>query len=188
MLLKDTEILERCRNEGMISPFVETLVSKIGDKKIISKGLSSAGYDISVSDEYKIFSNARHTVVDPKDFDEDAFIEHRGDTCIIPPNSFVLCRSVEKVNIPRDIMSVAIGKSSIARAGLVVGITPIEPGFKGDITIEISNTTPLPARVHSFEGIAQLLFFKLSGDGCKVSYSDRAGKYQNQTGVVPPRI
>jgi len=167
----------------MIDPFVENLEAE----GKVSYGLSSYGYDIRVADEYKIFTNALAGVVDPKSFDENSFVDYQGATCIVPPNSFALARSVETFRIPRDTLAVCLGKSTYARCGIIVNVTPLEPGWEGILTLEISNTTPLPAKIYSNEGIAQLLFFQ--GDEiCKVSYADRKGKYQNQVGVVLPRI
>ena len=155
---------------------------------VISYGLSSYGYDMRIAPHFKIFTNARNAIVDPKNFDEAAFVTHDGDHCIIPPNSFILGHSVEKFSIPRDILAICVTKSSIARCGLIVNVTPLEPGWCGYVTLEISNTTPLPAKVYANEGVAQLLF--LQGDGaCEISYADRQGKYQNQPAeVVLPKV
>jgi dCTP deaminase len=183
MIMSDVWIRERCLKEKMIEPFVE----KLDGNGKISFGLSSYGYDIRVADEYKIFTNALANLVDPKDFDPRSFVDFKGETCIVPPNSFALARSVEYFKIPRDVLAVCLGKSTYARCGIIVNVTPLEPTWEGILTIEISNTTPLPAKIYSNEGIAQLLFFR--GDQlCKTAYADRKGKYQKQTGVVLPRI
>jgi len=168
---------------GMIEPFVENSVRQ----GVISYGVSSYGYDIRVSDEFKIFTNVNSAVVDPKNFVPESFFDFKGDVCIIPPNSFVLSRTVEYFRIPRDVLVVCVGKSTYARCGLIVNVTPLEPEWEGFLTLEISNTTPLPARVYANEGIAQLLFF--AGDEvCETSYKDKKGKYQSQVGIVLPRI
>ena len=169
--------------QRMIEPFVD---SQVRDGTI-SYGVSSYGYDIRVADEYKIFTNALAGVVDPKDFDHRSFVDFKGNHCIVPPNSFALARSVEYFRIPRNVLAVCLGKSTYARCGIIVNVTPLEPGWEGILTLEISNTTPLPAKIYSNEGIAQLLFF--GGDQlCETSYSDRKGKYMDQIGVVLPRI
>ena len=183
MIKSDKWIRESCYSKDMISPFVEHLD---GEGKI-SYGLSSYGYDIRVADEYKIFTNALASVVDPKKFDEKSFVDFQGGHCIVPPNSFALARSVEYFRIPRDVLALCVGKSTYARCGIIVNVTPLEPGWEGILTLEISNTTPLPAKIYSNEGIAQLLFFQGS-EVCETSYSDRKGKYLKQTGVVLPRI
>ncbi|MCC6311993.1 MAG: dCTP deaminase [Trueperaceae bacterium] len=177
----DRWIRERAR-EGMITPFEERLVRE----GVISYGLSSFGYDLRAAPEWRIFVNAFNTVVDPKEFDTRSLVEWGGDTCIIPPNSFVLTRSVEYLKIPDDTMVVALGKSSYARCGIVANVTPLEPGWEGHVTLELSNTTPLPAKVYANEGIVQLLFFQ--GDRPETTYADRHGKYQGQTGVTLPKL
>lgn len=167
----------------MINPFVDGQVSK----GVISYGLSSYGYDFRVSDEFKIFTNVHNVVVDPKEFDEGTFIDFKGDVCVIPPNSFALARSVEYFKVPREVLGICFGKSTYARCGIVVNITPFEPEWEGYLTVEISNTTPLPAKVYANEGIAQVVFLK--GDSeCMVSYMDRKGKYQKQIGVTLPKV
>ncbi len=168
---------------GMIEPFVESQVRQ----GVISFGLSSYGYDIRVADEYRIFSAAtgQITVVDPKGIDERAMVPYQGEFCIIPPNSFALARTMEYFRIPRNVLTICLGKSTYARCGVVVNVTPFEPEWEGFVTIEISNTTPLPAKIYSNEGIAQVLFFE--GDPPNVSYADRKGKYQKQTGITLPR-
>ncbi len=168
--------------EGMITPFEERLVRQ----GVISYGLSSFGYDLRAAPEWRIFVNAFNTVVDPKNFDTRSLVEWDGDTCIIPPNSFVLTRSIEYLKIPDDTMVIALGKSSYARCGIVANVTPLEPGWEGHVTLELSNTTPLPAKVYANEGIVQLLFFQ--GERPDSTYADRDGKYQGQTGVTLPRL
>lgn len=183
----DRWILEQSLAKNMIVPFEETSVRTINGKKVISYGLSSYGYDIRVADEFKIFHNASSEIVDPKNFNESSFIEHKGEHVIIPPNSFILARSVETFKIPRDTLVVCLGKSTYARIGLIVNVTPLEPEWGGILTIEISNTTPLPAKVYANEGIAQLLFFQ-SDEECITSYKDKGGKYQGQVGVTNAKV
>lgn len=180
----DTWIREMAREHRMIEPFVDEQVSG----GIISYGVSSYGYDLRVTDEFKIFTNVRSTVVDPKSFDENTMIvDYQGPECIIPPNSFALARSLEYFRIPRNILVICLGKSTYARCGIITNVTPLEPEWEGHLTLEISNTTPLPARIYANEGIAQLLFFE--GDPvCETSYADRKGKYQSQMGITVPRI
>ena len=169
--------------EGMIEPFCENLVAR----GVVSYGLSSYGYDIRVSDEFKIFTNINSTVIDPKDFDEANVVDYKGDVCIVPPNSFALARTVEYFRMPKNTLAICLGKSTYARCGIIVNVTPFEPGFEGHITIEISNTTPLPAKIYANEGIAQVLF--LQGDEeCETTYAQRKGKYQMQRGITLPRI
>jgi dCTP deaminase len=182
-IMPDHWIREQAINHGMIDPFVE---KQTAEGKI-SYGLSSYGYDSRCSNEFKIFTNVDNAIVDPKNFTSDSFVDRETDVCIIPPNSFVLTRSVEYFRIPKDVLVVCLGKSTYARCGLIVNVTPLEPGWEGHVTLEISNTTPLPAKVYANEGVAQFLFFKGSS-GCEVSYADRAGKYMKQTGVTLPRI
>jgi dCTP deaminase (EC 3.5.4.13) len=179
----DRWIQAMARERGMIEPFVAEQVRG----GIISYGLSSYGYDMRVADEFKVFTNVFNTLVDPKHFDPRSFVDVRGDYCDIPPNSFALARSVEYFRIPRNVLCIVLGKSTIARCGIIVNVTPLEPEWCGYVTIEISNTTPLPARIYANEGIAQVLFLE-SDEPPLVSYADKAGKYQNQTGVVPPRL
>jgi dCTP deaminase len=179
----DKWIVRMVREHNMIEPFAETQVK---DTKI-SFGLSSYGYDIRISDEFKIFTNINSTVVDPKRFDPKAFIDFKGDVCIIPPNSFALGRSVEYFRIPRGAMTICVGKSTYARCGIITNVTPFEPEWEGFVTLEISNTTPLPAKVYANEGIAQVLFFE-SDEVCAVSYADRKGKYQAQRGITLPKV
>jgi dCTP deaminase len=166
----------------MIEPFVERQV-----RDGISYGLSSYGYDIRVADEFKVFTGVNATVIDPKRFDPAAFVDVRADVCIIPPNSFVLARTVEYFRIPRDVLTLCLGKSTYARCGVIVNVTPFEPEWEGTATMEISNTTPLPAKIYANEGIAQVIFFQ-SDEACETSYADKRGKYQAQVAVTPPRI
>ena len=182
-ILVDWEIRDYVKKYRMLDPFEENLKRQ----GVISYGLSSMGYDIRVTDEYKVFTNLKQAVVDPKQFSQDSFVDFKGAECIIPPNSFTLARSVEYFRMPRSILGICLGKSSYARCGIVVNITPLEPGWEGHLTIEISNTTPLPARIYSFEGIAQVLFFE-AGSLPEVSYADRKGKYQSQQGITLPRV
>ena len=183
---------------GMIEPFADRQVRRredpfhspagkdVGSGAVISYGLSSYGYDLRVSDEFKVFTNVFNTVVDPKHFDPKSFVDLRTDVCIVPPNSFALARSVEYFRIPRDVLTICLGKSTYARCGIIVNVTPFEPEWEGHVTLEISNTTPLPARIYAHEGLAQVLFFKAETP-CEVSYADRQGKYQGQRGITVPR-
>lgn len=182
-ILADSQIRELVRTHDMISPFVE---SQKRDG-MISYGLSSYGYDARCADDFKIFTNVDNAIVDPKHFSDQSFVERKTDVCIIPPNSFVLCHSVEYFKIPEDVLVICLGKSTYARCGLIVNVTPLEPGWEGHVTLEISNTTPLPAKVYANEGVAQFLFFKGSTP-CEVSYSKRSGKYMGQRGVTLPRL
>ena len=166
---------------NMIEPFAEDQVRD----GVISYGVSSYGYDIRVADEFKIFTNVHSTIVDPKDFDPKSMVDFKGDVCIIPPNSFALARTVEYFRIPRSVLTVCVGKSTYARCGIIVNVTPFEPEWEGFVTLEISNTTPLPAKIYSNEGIAQVLFFE-ADDECKTSYADKKGKYQKQEKIVLP--
>ena len=171
------------REHRMIEPFEGDQVRD----GVISYGLSSYGYDIRVADEFRIFTNVYTATVDPKNFDERSFVNWQGDTCIVPPNSFALARSVEYFRIPRSVLTVCVGKSTYARCGIIVNVTPFEPEWEGHVTLEISNTTPLPAKIYANEGIAQVLFFE-SDEPCERSYADRGGKYQAQRGVTLPRL
>jgi dCTP deaminase len=182
-ILVDWEIREYVQKYRMIDPFEDRLVRQ----GVISYGLSSMGYDIRVADEFKIFTNINTTVVDPKHFDPRSFIDVKGDACIIPPNSFALGRSLEYFRIPRTVLGICIGKSTYARCGIVVNITPLECEWEGHLTIEISNTTPLPAKIYGNEGIAQVIFLE-SEQACEISYADRGGKYQYQQGITIPRV
>ena len=179
----DHWIRKMAHEHGMIEPFVEKQVSS----HVISYGVSSYGYDIRIADEYKIFTDVFSAIVDPKQFDPKSMVDFKGDVCIIPPNSFVLARTIEYFRIPRNVLTICVGKSTYARCGLIVNVTPFEPEWEGFVTLEISNTTPLPAKVYSNEGIAQVLFFT-ADEVCETSYKDRKGKYDKQTGVVPAKV
>ena len=177
---------------GMIEPFSPEQVREGIDEsgqpyRVISYGISSYGYDLRVADEFKVFTNVHGSVVDPKEFDERSFVDFKTDCCIIPPNSFALARSIEYFRIPRNVITICLGKSTYARCGIIVNVTPFEPEWEGHVTLEISNTTPLPARVYAKEGLAQVLFFE-SDEECETSYLDRGGKYQGQRGINPPRM
>ncbi len=173
---------------GMIEPFVNGQVRAASDgSRIISYGLSSYGYDLRVSDEFKVFTNVFNTVVDPKAFDPRSFVDIQTDVCIVPPNSFALARSVEYFRIPRDVLTICVGKSTYARCGIIVNVTPFEPEWEGHVTLEISNTTPLPARIYANEGLAQVVFFQ-AAEVCETSYADRGGKYMKQEGITIPRM
>ncbi len=178
----DSWIRKMALEHGMIEPFEERLVRE----GVVSYGLSSFGYDLRAAPEWKIFTNVWGPVLDPKRFDPKSFVEYEGDEVIIPPNSFVLTRSIEYIRMPENVIGIALGKSTYARVGLVANVTPLEPGWEGHVTLEISNTTPLPAKVYAGEGIVQILFFE--GERPEVTYRDRQGKYQGQTGVTLPRI
>ena len=171
---------------GMIEPYVLHQVSSVEEKRIVSYGTSSYGYDIRCSTEFKIFTNINAAVVDPKAFDASSFIEFHGEVCIIPPNSFVLARTIEYFRIPRNVLTLCVGKSTYARCGIIVNVTPFEPEWEGHATLEFSNTTPLPAKIYANEGVAQVIFFE-SEEECEISYKDRKGKYQGQVGVTLPR-
>ena len=187
MIKPDNWIRKMSQEEGMIEPFVDRLIRYDDEEnKIVSYGLSSYGYDLRVADEFKIFTNVHNSIVDPKSFDDDSFVDKCTSKCIIPPNSFALARSKEYFRIPRNILAFCIGKSTYARCGIIVNVTPFEPEWEGFVTIEISNTTPLPAVIYANEGIAQIIFFE--GEKCDVSYKDRGGKYMNQVGIVVPRV
>ena len=179
----DRWITRMAREHNMIEPFVDDQIRQ----GVISYGVSSYGYDVRVGDEFKVFTNVYNTVVDPKNFDSKSFVDIKADVCIIPPNSFALASTVEYFRIPRDILTVCLGKSTYARCGIIVNVTPFEPEWEGHVTIEISNTTPLPAKIYANEGIAQVLFFQ-GDEPCEVSYRDKKGKYQAQRGVTLPKI
>jgi len=179
----DRWIKKMALEQGMISPFEEKQVRQ----GVISFGLSSYGYDVRIADEFKIFTNVFSAVVDPKNFDPKSFVDFKGEVCIIPPNSFALGRTVEYFRIPRKAMTICVGKSTYARCGIITNVTPLEPGWEGHVTLEISNTTPLPAKIYANEGIAQILFFE-SDEECMVSYADKKGKYQSQRGVTLPKV
>lgn len=172
---------------GMIEPFEPDQVRRDeAGNRLVSYGTSSYGYDIRCSNEFKIFTNINSALVDPKNFDEDSFVHFEGDVCIIPPNSFALARTVEYLRIPRNVLTVCLGKSTYARCGIIVNVTPFEPEWEGHVTLEFSNTTPLPAKIYANEGVAQVLFFE-GDEECETSYKDRGGKYQGQTGVTLPK-
>ncbi len=173
------------REHGMIEPFVDEQVRE----GAISYGVSSYGYDMRVAPEFRIFTNVLSVIVDPKHFDARSFVEFDGDVCIVPPNSFALARSVEYFRIPRNVLTICVGKSTYARCGIITNVTPFEPEWEGHVTLEISNTTPLPAKIYANEGICQVLFFEADDDDvCQVSYADKKGKYQKQTGVTLPKL
>lgn len=183
MLLCDKLIRELSEKYKMIDPFIE----KLTQKSVISYGLSSYGYDARVANEFKIFTNVDSAVVDPKNFSPRSFVDRKGDVCILPPNSFALARTVEYFKIPRDVFVLCVGKSTYARCGIVVNVTPLEPEWEGHVTLEFSNTTQLPAKIYANEGACQFLFFKIS-EVCEISYKDRGGKYMGQKGVTLPKI
>ena len=182
-LKPDHWIIKMAREHKMIEPFVDNQVRD----GVISYGVSSYGYDIRVADEFKIFTNVYSAIVDPKDFDPSSMVDFRGEVCIIPPNSFVLTRTVEYFRIPRNVLTICLGKSTYARCGIIVNVTPFEPEWEGYVTLEISNTTPLPAKIYSNEGIAQVLFFE-ADEECLSSYADKKGKYQKQQQIELPRL
>lgn len=185
-ILSDKEIRRLAVEQRMIEPFIERQVRQTDSgQRPISYGLSSYGYDLRVADEFKVFTNVFNTVVDPKNFDAKSFVDLQADVCIVPPNSFALARSIEYFRIPRDILSICLGKSTYARCGIIVNVTPFEPEWEGHVTLEISNTTPLPAKIYANEGLAQVLFLRAS-EPCEVSYTDRNGKYQKQRGITTP--
>ena len=179
----DRWIKKMALEHAMISPFEEKQVRQ----GVISFGLSSYGYDVRIADEFKIFTNVFGAVVDPKNFDPKSFVDFKGEVCIIPPNSFALGRTLEYFRIPRNAMTICVGKSTYARCGIITNVTPLEPGWEGHVTLEVSNTTPLPAKIYANEGIAQILFFE-SDEQCLVSYADKKGKYQAQQGVTLPKV
>lgn len=180
----DKWIREMSIKHKMIEPFIE---SNIGKGEAVSFGLSSFGYDLRVANEYKIFHNALNSVIDPKAIDSNSFIDFKGDVCIIPPNSFALARSVEYFRIPDNVLAICVGKSTYARCGIITNVTPFEPGWEGYVTLEISNTTPLPAKIYSNEGLCQVIFLE-SDETCEISYRDKGGKYQHQTGITLPKV
>jgi len=182
----DSWIRSMAANHAMIEPFEAGQVRSVDDKRVISYGTSSYGYDVRCANEFKIFTNINSAVVDPKNFDESSFVDWSGDVCIIPPNSFALARTIEYFRIPRSVLTVCLGKSTYARCGIIVNVTPLEPEWEGHVTLEFSNTTPLPARIYAHEGVAQMLFFE-ADQVCETSYADRAGKYQGQLGVTLPK-
>jgi len=182
-LKPDHWIRKMALEKRMIEPFVEKQVRH----GVISYGVSSYGYDLRVADEFKIFTNVYSAIVDPKNFSPESFVDFKGEVCVIPPNSFALARSMEYFRIPRNVLTICVGKSTYARCGLIVNVTPFEPEWEGFVTLEISNTTPLPAKVYANEGLAQVLFFE-ADEACETSYADKRGKYQGQVGVTPPKL
>ena len=187
MIKSDKWIRRMAQSTGMIEPFEPGQVREVDGHKIVSYGTSSYGYDIRCADEFKLFTNINSTIVDLKEFDEKNFVDIKGNSVIIPPNSFALARTVEYFRIPRNVLTVCLGKSTYARCGILVNVTPFEPEWEGYVTLEISNTTPLPAKIYANEGIAQVLFFE-SDEACETSYADRQGKYQGQQGIVLPTV
>jgi dCTP deaminase len=179
----DRWIRQMAREQRMIEPFTDGQVRQ----GVISYGLSSYGYDVRIADDFKIFTNINSTTVDPKHFDPRSFVDFKGDVCVIPPNSFALARTVEYFRIPRDVLVITLGKSTYARCGIIVNVTPLEPEWEGIVTLEVSNTTPLPARIYAGEGVAQMLFFQ-SDEACETSYADKKGKYQAQQGLTLPKL
>ncbi len=187
----DRWIRRMAREHRMIDPFVDSHLGRVDGegRKCISFGVSSYGYDMRVAPEFRIFTNVLSAIVDPKNFDSKSFVEFQGDVCIVPPNSFALARSVEYFRIPRNVLTICVGKSTYARCGIITNVTPFEPEWEGYVTLEISNTTPLPAKIYANEGICQVLFFEADDDDiCETSYKDKAGKYQGQQGVTLPRL
>lgn len=180
----DKWIRTMARDYKMIDPFIDR---NVGKGEAISFGLSSYGYDLRVADEFKIFHNALCSVIDPKEISSDSFIDFKGDVAIIPPNSFALARSVEYFRIPTNVLAICVGKSTYARCGIITNVTPFEPGWEGHVTLEISNTTPLPAKIYANEGLCQVLFLE-SDEHCEISYKQKQGKYQNQQGITLPRV
>ena len=182
----DRWIREMVKQHRMIDPFEETQVRYSNQKKVVSYGVSSYGYDVRCADEFKIFTNIHSAIVDPKNFDEHSFVDLKSDICIIPPNSFVLARTIEYFRIPRNVLTICLGKSTYARCGIIVNVTPLEPEWEGHVTLEFSNTTNLPAKIYAHEGVAQMVFLE-SDEDCETSYKDRRGKYQGQMGVTLPK-
>lgn len=186
-ILSDLEIIERAKKENIIDPFQDKLISEQNGKKIISFGLSSYGYDARVGNCFKIFTNVNSDIIDPKNISQDSFVTKIADHCIIPPNGFCLAHTVENFFIPRDIIAICLGKSTYARCGIIVNVTPLEPEWNGQVTLEFSNTTNLPVKIYANEGACQFLFLKAE-KVCNISYKDRVGKYLNQKGVVLPKV
>jgi dCTP deaminase len=181
----DKWIRQMAEKHRMIEPFAKTQVRKTSNNKIVSYGTSSYGYDVRCADEFKIFTNINSAIIDPKNFAKESFVDIKSDICIIPPNSFVLARTIEYFRIPRNVLTICLGKSTYARCGIIVNVTPLEPEWEGHVTLEFSNTTNLPAKIYANEGVAQMLFLE-SDEPCEQSYKDRVGKYQGQTGVTLP--
>ncbi|MBF8269357.1 MAG: deoxycytidine triphosphate deaminase [Gammaproteobacteria bacterium] len=187
MTIKSDKWIRRmAETTGMIEPFEPNQVKHNGSNRLVSYGTSSYGYDIRCADEFKIFTNINSAIVDPKSFDANSFVDFRGPVCIIPPNSFALARTVEYFRIPRNVLTICLGKSTYARCGIIVNVTPLEPEWEGHVTLEFSNTSPLPAKIYANEGVAQVIFIE-SDEECETSYKDRQGKYQGQTGVTLPK-
>ena len=186
MTVKSDRWIRRMAAQGMIEPFEPTQVRSVGGHRVVSYGTSSYGYDIRCAPEFKIFTNINSTIVDPKAFDPSSFVDVRSDVCIVPPNSFALARTIEYFRIPRNVLTICLGKSTYARCGIIVNVTPLEPEWEGHVTLEFSNTTPLPARIYANEGCAQVIFI-VSDEVCETLYRDRDGKYQGQTGVTLPK-
>ena len=186
MSIKSDKWIRRMAEHGMIEPFESGQVRDVANKRVISYGTSSYGYDVRCSTHFKVFTNINSATVDPKAFDEDSFVDVDGEVCIIPPNSFALASTVEYFRIPRNVLTICLGKSTYARCGIIVNVTPLEPEWEGHVTLEFSNTTTLPAKIYANEGVAQMLFFE-SDEVCETSYKDRGGKYQGQTGVTLPQ-
>ena len=188
MSIKSDHWIRRMAHErDMISPFEHDQISTVDGRRVVSYGTSSYGYDVRCADEFKVFTNIHSAVVDPKHFDDQSFVDVQTDVCIIPPNSFVLARTVEYFKIPREVLTICLGKSTYARCGIIVNVTPLEPEWEGHVTLEFSNTTNLPAKIYANEGVAQMLFLE-SDEVCATSYADRGGKYQGQQGVTLPRM
>lgn len=183
----DQWIRKMAAEERMIEPFEPGQVNRLDNRAIISYGTSSYGYDIRCANDFKIFTNINSTIVDPKAFDANSFVDFKGDVCIVPPNSFVLARTVEYFRIPRQVLTICVGKSTYARCGIIVNVTPFEPEWEGHATLEFSNTTPLPAKIYANEGVAQVIFLEAS-EVCETSYRDRGGKYQGQVGLTLPKL
>ena len=187
MSIKSDKWIRRMAAQGMIEPFESGQVRHVNGQRIVSYGTSSYGYDIRCADEFKIFTNINSTIVDPKSFDPNSFVDIKSDICIIPPNSFALARTVEYFRIPRSVLTLCLGKSTYARCGIIVNVTPLEPEWEGHVTLEFSNTTPLPAKIYANEGCAQVIFIE-SDEVCETSYKDRGGKYQGQTGLTFAKV
>ena len=187
MTIKSDRWIRRMADEqGLIDPFEPGQVREVNGERIVSYGTSSYGYDVRCANEFKIFTNIESAFVDPKFFDESSFVDKQSDVCVIPPNSFALARTIEYFRIPRNVLTICLGKSTYARCGIIVNVTPLEPEWEGHVTLEFSNTTPLPAKIYANEGVAQMLFLE-SDEECEVSYKDRGGKYQGQQGVTLPK-
>lgn len=186
MSIKSDRWIQKMAKQGMIEPFEGAQIRGSEADRVISYGTSSYGYDVRCAADFKVFTNIYSAVVDPKDFDESSFVDMRSDVCIVPPNSFALARTVEYFRIPRNVLTICLGKSTYARCGIIVNVTPLEPEWEGHVTLEFSNTTPLPAKIYANEGVAQMIFFE-SDEVCDISYKDRDGKYQGQKGVTTPK-